>query len=168
MNNKREKVFYIVMTIFFFLAPFALFFDVFEKRWHQKKFDGTVERVIDRYNITNIKELSNFPFIVSILFMVFSLIFAVFLIIDLYKKKYYRIHIKILSGITLVLFAGLMLQFSITLGLIFFIMVCLNLFMLSFDIKLNRKYKANLLIYIPTYILFLAMIVLSIGFNTTG
>ena len=165
MNNRREKLFYIVMIIFFILSPFTLFFDCYEKRMTQN-IDGTISNVIKYYNIVNIKDVSVFLLIISILFMVFSLSFAVFLIIDLYKGKYYRIHIKILSGINLIIFSGLMFNFSIILGIIFFMIVCCNLFILSFDYRLNRKKKENLLIYIPTYILFIIMLIVAIGFNT--
>lgn len=165
MNNKREKVYYIVMIIFFALSPFALFFDCYEKRSKQT-IDGVVSQVVSKYSIININNVSTFSLVVSILFMVFSLAFAVFLAIDLYKGKYYRRHIKILSGINLVLFSGLIFYLSILLGTIFFMIVCCNLFILSFDYKITRKKKENLLIYIPTYILFIFMIIISFGFNT--
>lgn len=166
MNNKREKVFYIVMIIFFALAPFCLFFNVFDERKKLKTIDGTVETVITKYNIVNIKDISTFSLIISILFIILSLTFAVFLIIDLYKNNYYRTRIKVLSGVNLVIFSGLLYYFSIALGTAFFMIVCCNLFMLSFDLKLNKNRKKNLLIYVPTYILFLLMIIISIGINT--
>ena len=165
-NNRREKIFYIVMIIFFALFPFTLFFNIFEYR-KAYEVDGVMHHNVIKYDLVDIKDLSLFPFIVGILFIVLSLIFAVFLAIDLYKGKFYTIYIKILSGLTFIVISGLVFYFSIFLASIFFMVVCCNLFILSFSLKLDKKIKLNLLIYIPTYILFLVMLVLSLGFYPT-
>ena len=162
--NRREKVFYIIMIIFYFLFPFIMFFDVYEYKYKAKTTDGNIVQVVHKYNITNINYESNFALVISILLFIISLIFAVFLIIDLVKGKFYRIHIKILSGIALVLCTGLVHYMSVYLGTILFMLVCCNLFILSFDYRLTKKRGLNLLIYIPTYVMFLIMLVLSFGF----
>lgn len=160
----REKVFYIIMAIFSFLIPPTLFFDVYEYRYIKNSGEANV-RVVDKYNLVNIKDVSNFPLIISIIFMVLSLTLAIMLIIDLIKGKYYRLHIKLLNCATTVSFIGLVLYFGIYLGILCFIIICFNLFILSFDLKLNKNKKTNLIIYIPTYLLFLVMMVLAIGFQ---
>lgn len=156
---RREKIFYVIMILFYMIFPFLLFLDVYEKKVLK---DGV--KAVVKYNLINIKDVSIYPFVMSILFIVISLVFAVFLIIDLYKNTFYRVHIKILSGMSLLAFSGLIYYFSLFIGSMFFMIICCNLFMLSFDIKLNKKKKLNLLIYIPTYILFLIMLIISFGF----
>ncbi len=164
-NNRREKIFYVVMIIFYLIFPFTLFFDVFEYKYTALKEDHTTVKVVEKYNLVNIKDLSIFPLIISILFIVISLVLAIILIIDLYKGKYYSIYVKLLSCASTVIFMGLVFYFGLYLMGLFFMIICCNLFMLSFDIKLNRKYKLNLLIYIPTYLLFIVMMLLAFGFQ---
>ena len=78
---RREKIFYVVMIIFYMLFPFTLFFDVYERRI---TIYGV--KVVQKYNLISIKDVSIFPLVMSILFIIISLVFAVFLIIDLYKN----------------------------------------------------------------------------------
>ena len=153
--SKREKVFYIIMIIFYALAPFSLFFDVFVQRSSKKAIDGDGVVVTDYYNIINVKDVRIFPCIIGIVFIVISLILAILLVMDLYQGKFYKSDVKALSGLVFILLATIVWHFSLVLGIIFFMAVCNNLFMLSFDLKINRNKKENLAIYLPTYFLFL-------------
>ena len=164
-NYRREKVFYVVMIIFYALFPFTLFFNVYEYRRTAKAIDGSVAKIVDKYNLINIKEVSNFAFSISILFIIISLALAIIMAFDLYEKKFYKTEVKVLSGLTCVVFSGLVFFFSVYLGSLFFMLVCCNLFMLSFDVKLNKNKKNNLIIYIPTYLLFIFMLFLALVFH---
>lgn len=161
-TNRREKIFYMVMIIFYSIFPFALFFDVFQVTSTKSTVDG-LKTSVDYYNLTNIGSYRIFPLVIGILFIVVSLVLAVFLVADLVNSKYYRAHIKILSGVVMILLASIAIRFTVFLGGIFFMAACCNLFILSFDMKLNKGKEGNksknLVIYIPMYIIFLIILI---------
>ena len=159
--SKREKVFYIVMIIFYAIFPFTLFFDAFAVRTHKHNADGGVI-VTNYYNLVNIKDERIFPFVIGIVFIVLSLAVALLLVMELIKGKFYTTYIKIATGAIMILLTTIIWHFGILLGAIFFMAICCNLFILSFDLKLNKNKMKNFAIYFPMYFIFLLALIFGV------
>ena len=161
-NFKREKVFYIVMILFYAIFPFALFFEVFAFKSTRATGDGGGKLVTEYYSLADLS-FRPFPYIVGIIFIVLSLILAVLLVMDLVRGKFYTAYVKIVSGAVMILLAMLAHYYGIVLGAMFFMAICCNLFILSFDLKLNKNNPTskpnNVIIYVPMYVIFMIMLV---------
>lgn len=167
-ENKREKIFYIIMAIFYALCPVGFFFDVFKYKITKATGDGTGKTFIEYYNILEIGDKRVLPAIVGVAFMVVSLIVAICIIADLINGKFYRTDIKVLTGVSMILLACIASRFTIYLAIILFMTICFNLFILSFDLKLNAKDNQvksnNVIIYVPMYVIFLLMLLCGLTF----
>ena len=161
---KKNKIFSIILVICHFIFPIMMFFNIFDRKIKVKGIDYVLTKH-EYYSIININDLHIFYLIIGILFIVFSLLLAIFGILMIIKEKYYTNTVKWLSGISVILFAPFYHYFSISVLIIAFMSICINWFIIAFDIKINKdNKKKDFVIALVTYLVFVILLVLSFGF----
>lgn len=150
----REKVFNIIILVVYALLPILLFIPLFNYKSGKE---------ITKYNIINIKDLNLAYFVIGIILLVSIVFVIVSSIIQLLKKDYYSMLLKISSGISIIIFALYAMIYSLVLSIIMFLIVSINMFIIAFDLKLNKRKKQNMAVFGITYLLFIFALVLSTG-----
>ena len=150
----REKVFNIIILVTYILLPIFLFVPFF----HYKTDKGTT-----KYNIINIKDLNMAYFVIGIILLVVIVSVIVTSIIMLVKKNCYYLPIKITTGLSIILFAFYAMIYSLVLSIIMFFIITLNMFVIAFDVKLNKRKKPNMAIFAIIYLVFIFALVISTG-----
>ena len=150
----REKVLNIILLVVYAIFPIFLFVPFF----YYKTDSGTT-----KYNIINIKDLNMAYFVIGIILLISIVSVIAASIIMLIKKNYYYLPIKITTGLSIILFAFYAMIYSLVLSIIMFFIITLNMFIIAFDLKLNKRKKPNMAIFAITYLLFIFALVLSTG-----
>lgn len=156
----RDKLFCIILIIFTTIYPFTLFFKVYEHKYNVISGESVV-KVVDKYNLISINNISKFMFASSIIFIVLSLSIAILSFLEIKKNNYYSLYYRIVFSAYVVIsatfstFAGLYL-----LSMLFMIIAC-HMFLIYYDIKKNKRKLSNSLIYGITYLLFLFVLLIS-------
>lgn len=161
-KDLRDKVFSIILLIFSIIYPLMLFFDVYE--YKHKEIDGdTITKVVDRYNLINIKDISTFMLVFSLVFIVLSLTVAVFTILEIRKNNYYSLKYRIIFSIYTVVSATFGFYASFFILSMLFMIIAAHMFLIYYDIKRNKRKLSNALIYAITYVMFMVMMIISFG-----
>ena len=150
----REKILNIILLVVYAIFPIFLFVPFF----YYKTDSGTT-----KYNIINIKELSMAYFVIGIILLIAIASVIVTSIIMLIKKNYYYLPIKITTGLSIIIFALFAMIYSLGLSIIMFLIITINMFIISFDKKLSGRKAHNMAIFAIIYILFILALVLSTG-----
>lgn len=159
----RDKVFCIIMAIILFVYPLTLLFDVYEHK-HSVVVDGVIKRVVDKYNLINVNNVSNFALVTSVIFIVLSLSVAILSIVEIKKNNYYSLIYRITFSSLTVISASFTIFVSFYLVSMIFMIVAAHMFLIYYDIKKNKRKLSNSLIYGITYFTFLFMMIISFGF----
>lgn len=161
--GRRDFIFSIIIICLNLIFPFGLLFKVFKNKYTIDK-----QVFVERYNVFDLcKKFNVFYTIMTIILILSILATIAFTILILIKKKYYSIYLRISSGIEAIALISFMYFYSIYLIIFIFIFVCINMFSIAFDVKLNRRKKGNMISFILIYFFFVLFMVLSYGFIPT-
>ena len=161
-NELRDKIFCIILTIFSVVYPLTLFFDVYEYK-HNVVDGDKVVKVVEKYNLINVMNVSKFSFVTSLIFIVLSLSVAILALLEIKKNKFYSLYFRIIFSILTVITAAFSTLVSFYLVSMLFMIIASHMFLIYYDMKKNKRKLSNSLIYAITYLMFLFMLIISFG-----
>ena len=169
MNKEtlRNRIFLIIVTVFSFIFPFTMFFDIFTRRITKATLDGP-KRITEIYNLVGLYDLSEFTFSFAMTIFILSLIVAIIGIVELVRGKYYTLLYRIVFSV-LVVSLGLIVTFlGYYLMVALFMLIASHMCLVYYDMKTNKRKLSNSLIYGFTYLSFLIFMMIGIALTPTA
>lgn len=164
MNDKttlRNRIFLIIVTAFFFIFPFTMFFDIFTRKITRQTLDGP-KRFTEIYNLVSLKDLSNFTFSFAMIIFILSLVVAILGVIEIIRGKYYTLLYRISFSVFVVSLSLIIKFLGYYLMVALFMSIASHMFLVYYDMKTNKRMLSNSLIYAFTYLAFIIFMV--VGF----
>lgn len=165
----KNKVFCIIIASFYAVFSILLFFPFFVFKHVYHPAEGKTATDKTYYSILDIKDSVNGSiFLVFAILVLIASLFVIFTAIyQIIKKDYFNLLIKISTSIVVVLFAVFALMYTMVFTIALFLMICLNMFVIAFDVKQNKRKKGNIICFILTYVPFVFMLIVSAGLTAT-